>query len=207
MNQPELTNQALQLLRNGEPFQWHFITLLSLVVYVYMNEYSKKNWNGIAAGLSLYMVHWFYEISNSLIQHFSGHALWTVPTGTSYLLLIGVCWEISMMFAISGIIVSKMLPEDPDTKIMGINVRLFLAIGTAALYSLVEIFLASTPAFHWVYNWWGSFPVFVTVYIPFFMAATYSYYWTGRKQLMFIGGLFSLNAIMLIIFAGILKWI
>jgi len=28
-----------------------------LVIYVYTNEISKKNWEGIAAGLSLYLMH------------------------------------------------------------------------------------------------------------------------------------------------------
>ena len=68
------------------------------------------------------MVHWLYEIGNGLIQHFSGHALWTVPTGTSLLLLIGVCWELSLMFSIAGILASKLLPDDPNKKILRINV-------------------------------------------------------------------------------------
>ncbi len=95
MNNPEATQQALNILRSGESFQWYVITLLALVLYVYLNEISKKNWKGIAAGLSLYMVHWTFEISNALIQHFSGHALWTVPSGTSFLLLVGVGIELS----------------------------------------------------------------------------------------------------------------
>jgi hypothetical protein len=87
MNHPEVTQKALDILRSGANFQWAVIPLLAFVVYIYANEASKKNWNGIAAGLALYMVHWFYEILNGLIQHFSGHALWTVPTGTSFLIL------------------------------------------------------------------------------------------------------------------------
>ena len=73
LNNPEATASALSILRSGETFQWYVITLLALVVYVYTNEYSKKNWRGIAAGLALYSVHWFFEIGNALIQHFSGH--------------------------------------------------------------------------------------------------------------------------------------
>lgn len=73
MNQPELTQQALGILRNTSTFQWYFIPLFAFVVYIYFNEIQNKNWKGIAAGLSLYMVHWFYEIMNALIQHFSGH--------------------------------------------------------------------------------------------------------------------------------------
>ena len=72
MNNPEVTGQALSILRSGENFHWSFITLFVLVVYVYYNEIEKKNWNAIAAGLTLYMIHWFVEIVNALIQHFSG---------------------------------------------------------------------------------------------------------------------------------------
>lgn len=207
LNQPELTEQALGILRNPETFQWHFIPLLAFVVYIYFNEVSKKNWRGIAAGLSLYMVHWLYETANALIQHFSGHALWTVPGGTSYLLLIGVGWELSMMFAVAGLIFSKVLPDDPKRKIFGVNNRIVFALGNAAFFSIFEIFLATTPAFHWVYPWWGAVPVFITVYIPFFLAANLAYDWPPRRQKAFIGGLFAVNAAMLILFAGILKWI
>ncbi|HQO66193.1 MAG TPA: hypothetical protein PLI66_05615, partial [Spirochaetales bacterium] len=97
MNHPELTDHALAILRNPATFQWYFIPILAFVAYVYFNEIQKKNWRGVASGLALYAVHWFYEIVNALIQHFSGHALWTVPTGTSFLLLVGVGWELSMM--------------------------------------------------------------------------------------------------------------
>ena len=207
MNHPEVTQTALRILRSGEPFQWYVITLLALVIYVYLNEISKKNWKGVAAGMSLYMVHWFFEIVNALIQHFSGHALWTVPTGTAFLLLVGVGVELSLMFAVAGLVLSKLLPEDPKMKILGLNNRLFFALVNAAFFSVFEIFLAKTPAFVWVYPWWGAFPVFITVYIPFFLAAMYCYDWKPKTQALFVGTLFIINALMLAVFAGILKWI
>ncbi len=207
MNNPEVTQQALSILRSGDFFQWYVITLLALVIYVYTNEISKKNWKGIAAGLALYAVHWFYEIINALIQHFSGHALWTVPAGTAFLLLIGVGIELSFMFAIAGLVLSKLLPADPKLKILGIPNRLLFALGNAALFSIIEIFLVKTPAFAWVYPWWGALPVFITVYIPFFLAAFYCYDWTPKKQVAFIGTFFAIDAVALILFAGLLKWI
>ena len=207
MNNPEVTQAALAILRKGTPFQWYVVTLLALVVYVYFNEISKKNWNGIVAGLALYMVHWFVEIINALIQHFSGHALWTVPGGTAFLLLVGVGVEISLMFSIAGLVFSKILPKDPKMKILGINNRLFLAIVNAAFFSIFEIFLVKTPTFAWVYPWWGAFPVFITVYIPFFVVSFYCYDWAPKIQRTIIGSLFSVNALMLVLFAGILGWI
>ncbi|HOE21019.1 MAG TPA: hypothetical protein PKJ69_08680 [Spirochaetota bacterium] len=207
LHNPEATQQALSILRSGDPFQWYVITLLALVVYVYFTEIQNKNWKGIAAGLSLYMVHWFVEIINALIQHFSGHALWTVPTGTAFLLLIGVGVELSFMFSIAGLIFSKVLPKDHKAKILGINNRLFIAIANAAFFSIFEIFLVKTPCFVWVYPWWGALPVFITVYIPFWVVSLYCYDWQPKVQKMVIGGMFVVNAVMLVVFAGIVHWI
>ena len=198
---------ALNILRKGDNFQWYVISLLALVVYVYANEVSNRNWKGVAAGLALYAVHWFYEILNALIQHFSGHALWTIPTGTAFLLLVGVGIELSFMFSIAGLVMSKLLPSDPQLKIMGINNRLLFAIGNAAFFAIVEIFLAQTPVFVWVYPWWGAFPVFITVYIPFFLAAFYCYDWKPRRQVIFIGSIAGLDVLLMAVFAGVLHWI
>ena len=207
LNNPEATQMALSILRKGDNFQWYVIPLLAFVFYIYFNEIQQKNWKGVAAGLSLYMVHWFFEIINALIQHFSGHALWTIPTGTSFLLLVGVGVELSLMFSVAGLLFSKLLPEDPKQKILGINSRLFMALFNAAFFSIFEIFLAMTPAFVWVYPWWGAFPVFVTVYIPFFVVSMYCYDWKPKVQKTVIGSLFAVNVVMLIVFAGLLHWI
>lgn len=207
MNQPELTQQALSILRSADNFHWFIITLFALVMYVYMNEISNKNWKGVAAGLALYAVHWLYEIVNALIQHFSGHALWTVPGGTAFLLLVGVGIEISMMFSIAGLVLSKLLPADPKMKILGINNRIVFAVGNALFLSLIEIFLARTPIFHWVYPWWGAIPVWITVYIPFFLAAFLCYDWKPAVQKRFISIVFGIDVILMVIFAGVLHWI
>lgn len=82
MNNPEATDQALAILRSWENFQWYVVFMIVVVMFIYFSEIQKKNWRGIAAGMSLYMVHWFVEIINSLFQVFTGHALWTIPTGT-----------------------------------------------------------------------------------------------------------------------------
>lgn len=207
LNNPEATDMALSILRRGEPFQWYVVSLLALTLYAYINEISKKNWKVVAGGLALYMVHWSVEIANALIQHFSGHALWTVPTGTAFLILVGVGIEISLMFPVIALAICKLLPEDPHQKVLGINNRLLLAGINAALISFIEIFLAKTPAFVWVYPWWGALPVFVTVYIPFFLAAFFCHDWKPATQRRFLLTLFVINAASLILFAGVLQWI
>lgn len=207
MEPSEITQQALALLRNGANFQWYVIPLLAFVAYIYANEFTHKNYKAIAAGLALYGVHWFYEILNALIQYFSGNALWTVPAGTSYLLLVGVGIELSLMFSVAGLALSKLLPEDPKKKILGINNRVFFAVLNAAGFAIIEIFLASTPAFYWFYKWWGAIPVFITVYIPFFLAAFLCHDWQPKVQKRFLIAIWSVDVLAMVIFAGILNWI
>ena len=168
--------------RSTDNFNWTFIFILAVVFYVYWTEIQKKNWAVVTAGLALYGVHWLYEIGNAVIAHVFGYPLWSVSNeSTTFILLIGVCWELSMMFSLAGIISFKMLPEDRTRRYFakngkgGISCKLAGALSMALLFALVESFLAATSnhSFIWVYKWWGVLPVFVTTYIPFFLASNY----------------------------------
>ena len=165
---------AIDAVRSTDNFNWTFIALLALVVCgVWIPRIRDRKWNAVFAALALYGVHWFYEILNAVICHFSGYALWHVsPESTSWIILVGVCWELSLMFSIAGF-TAELLPADKDRKILGVNNRIVFAIGSALGFSLFEIFLSSTPAFIWVYPWWGVIPVFITTYVPFFLASNY----------------------------------
>lgn len=77
------------------------------------------------------------------------------------------------------------------------NNRVAFAIGSAAFFSLVEIFLAWTPAFIWVYPWWGAIPVFLTTYIPFFLAAYLIYDREPKTQKRWIVSLAAVNIVLL----------
>ena len=192
-----LADLAKAAVRDPSNFNWSFIAILAFVVMIYVDEIHKKNYKAIAAALMLYSVHWLYEIANAVICHFSGYALWTVsPESTSFILLIGVSWELSMMFAVAGF-TSKLLPADKNLKILGVNNRIAFAIGSALFFSLVEIFLAWTPAFIWVYPWWGALPVFVTTYIPFFLASYLIYDKEPATQKKWIISLASINIVLL----------
>ena len=192
-----LADAAKTMVRDPSNFNWTFIALLAIVVIIYVNEVQKKDYKAIAAALALYSVHWFYEIVNAVICHFSGYALWTVSAAsTSFILLIGVSWELSMMFAIAGF-TSKLLPADRGIKILGMNNRIVFAVGSALFFSLIEIFLAWTPAFIWVYPWWGALPVFITTYIPFFLASYLIYDKKPKTQKRFIITLFGIDVLAL----------
>ena len=168
--------------RSTENFNWTFIFILAVVFYVYWTEIHKKNYEAVFAGLALYGVHWLYEICNAIIGHIFGYPLWSVSNeSTTYILLIGVCWELSMMFSLAGIISFKMMPQDRTKRYFtkngkkGISCKLLVALEMALLFALFESFLAGTSnhSFIWVYKWWGVIPVFITTYIPFFLASNY----------------------------------
>ena len=201
--------------RSTENFNWTFIFILSVVFYVYWTEIHKKNMEVVSAGLALYGVHWLYEICNAVIGKLAGYPLWSVSNeSTTFILLIGVCWELSMMFSIAGMISFKMLPQDRTKRYFakngkgGISCKLVGALEMALLFALFESFLAGTTnhSFIWVYRWWGVVPVFITTYIPFFIASNYVPDLEPKKRTTFLCILWGLVALLLVILipAGII---
>ena len=112
-----------------------------------------------------------------------------------------------MMFSLAGIISFKMMPQDRTTRYFarngrgGISCKLAVALEMALLFALFESFLAGTSnhSFIWVYKWWGVLPVFVTTYIPFFLASNYVPDMEPKKRKAFLIGLWSLVALLLVI--------
>ena len=203
------------VVRSTDNFNWTFIFILAVVFYVYWTEIKNKDTKAVCAGLALYGVHWLYEIVNAIIAHVFGYPLWTVSNeSTTFILLIGVCWELSMMFALAGIISWKMLPDDTSKRYFakdgkkGISCKLVGALEMALLFGLFESFLAGTSnhSFIWVYKWWGVLPVFITTYIPFFLASNYVPDMEPKKRTRFLACLWGLDALLLIILipAGII---
>jgi len=196
------------IVRSTENFNWTFIFILAVVFYVYWTEIRNKNYKAIYAALALYGVHWLYEIGNAIIAKITGYPLWAVSNqSTTFILLIGVCWELSMMFSLAGMISFKMLPDDRNKRYFakgnfkGVSCKLVGAIEMALLFALVESFLAGTSnwSFIWVYKWWGVLPVFITTYISFFLASNYVPDWQPKKRNAFLIGIWSLVALLLIV--------
>ena len=110
------------------------------------------------------------------------------------------------MFSLAGMISFKMLPEKRKERTF--KNKLLGALSMALLGALVESFLAGTSnhSFIWVYKWWGVLPVFVTTYIPFFLASNFVPDLKPETRKRFLIGLWSLVAILLVVLipAGII---
>ena len=171
----EASEQALRILRDESLFQWYLIPLFALVVYVYAVEVERKNWSAVFAGLAFYGMDLFNEIWNALVLHFTDRsAVWTTPGDTAYLILIGLTIEISFMFAVSGIIFTKMLPKDKTLRIMGIPNRWLFAVVNAIFCVFVEVLLNRADVLVWEYPWWNVpnvWLVFLVGYLPFLAVA------------------------------------
>ncbi len=208
----ESAQNALTILRDGSQFEWHVIPLLALVLYVYMAEVERRNWNVLFAGLALWGMDWFNEIWNALVFHFTAYApMWGAPGDTAYLILIGLNIEICFMFAIAGILAAKALPADKGMKIWGVPNRLFFASTVSVFCVLVEILLNHWGALTWDWPFWSAtqpWLIFFIGYLPFFVVAFWVHDMESvRQKASTVGAIYLVDAIGLLLFGGILGWI
>jgi hypothetical protein len=207
-----ITRQAEHLLRAPGLFNWSTVTLLVFVVYAYAVEIERSNWNAVLAGIAFWLMDWVNEIVNALILHFDGRAaLWTVTGDTSFLILIGLPIEVSLFFAINGVVFAKLLPAERSTRLLGLPNRWALAIGLSLVSVGVELLLHADGVFHWYYPWWNvaSFPVIVVFgYLTFYVVA----FWVHdmrrpARQIRVIGSLAALDLVAGLVFGPLLGWI
>ncbi|MBK9926240.1 MAG: hypothetical protein IPP66_13225 [Anaerolineales bacterium] len=204
--------EALSRLRDGSNFQWYVIPLLAFVFYVYTVEAEKRNWNLVLAGLAFWGADWLNEIINSLVLRGTGYApIWAEPGPTAYLILVGLNIETMFMFAVAGIIWTKMLHPDKNFKYLGIPNRWAVALGGAAFSVLIEYFLNSANALTWDYAWWNRgtpILIFIFGYLWFFVFSFWVFDLKELKQkIQVVGTLWAVDIVALIVFAGFLKWI
>ena len=190
---PDYVHEAERILRDGSTFEWSTVALLGLVVYVYAVEVERRRFDIVLAGLAFWLMDWFNELANSAIYHASGEApLWAVTGDTSYLILIGLTIEISLLFLVAGVAFVKQLPTDPRARMLGVPNRLLLVFAFSAVCVLVEVFLHDTGYFHWHYWWWDVpfVPLIVVFgYMTFFGIAAWVYDMGAdrRRQLRAVG--------------------
>jgi hypothetical protein len=208
----EASRQALEALRSVESFQWYVVPLFVLVVYVYAVEVERRNWSLILAGLAFWGMDWANEIANGLILHFSGtSALWTAPAGSAYVIFVGLNIEISLMFAILGIVFIKMLPQEKRRRILGVPNRWFFVVVNSLLCVFIEILLNAANALIWEYWWWNVpfIPLIVIFGYGTFMIVSFWVYDMERieDKLKTVATIFAIDVAAIVLFAGILGWI
>jgi hypothetical protein len=209
---PQFTREAEHLLRAPGMFDWSTVTLLALAVYVYAVEAERANWNVVLAGLAFWLMDWANEIVNALVLHFNGHAaLWTVTGHSSFVILIGLTIEISLFFAINGVVFAKLLPVERSTRILGVPNRWFMSIGLSLVSVGVELLLHADGVFHWYYWWWNvaSFPVIVVFgYLTFYVVAFTVHDMPRRaRQVQAVALLASVDLLAGLVFGPLLGWI
>jgi len=208
----EYAQQALEILRDGSQFKWYVIPLFAIVVYIYVNEVERRNWNVIFAGLAFWGMDWINEIINSIFLHLNGRApFWGAPGSTAYLILIGLNIEIMFMFAFAGVAWSKMLPPDKKVKILGLPNRWFVALAGSAFCVFIEVLLNAVNALTWDWSWWDAnspWLIFLFGYLHFFVVA----FWvhdmkTIRNKTITVGVIWAIALILVLIFGFGLQWI
>ncbi len=216
----DATNQAIELLRDPQHFQWYLVPILVAIFYMYFNEAEKKNWTVVIAGLAFWGVEWFFEILNALFLTVHGtSALWTTPcvnaaTGvvnSAYNIMVGLNIEISLMFLFMGLVFAKVLPRDRKMKILWIGNRTFLALLFAILCVGVEVVLNFWDALIWEYPWWNrANPILIVglAYFPLIRSSFWVYDLKPMgKQIGVVAAIYAVDVILLIVCMGIFGWI
>jgi hypothetical protein len=200
--------QALAILRDPTQFRWTVIPLLGFVAYVYAVEVEKRNWSAVFAGLAYWLMDWLGEVLNALILHFTGRApLWIVSGGTSFLVLVGVGVEISFLFAVAGIVYTKLIPADPRAKVLGVPNRAFYIVAFSLFSAFVEWLLVQTPHFHWGYPWWNFPLVALFAYAPADWVCFRVFDSSRRTQARWVLSLATIDLALILVFGVVLGWI
>jgi len=208
----EASRQALEVLRDTGQFQWHVVPLFVIVVYIYAVEIERRDWSIILAGLAFWGMDIFNEIWNGLIFHFTQYsAFWTVSKGSAFVMLIGLNIEISLMFAILGIVCIKMLPRDKEAKIRGIPNRWLFVVFNALLCVFIEVLLNLAGALIWEYWFWNIPFVLLIIligYMPFLIVSFWVYDMEKiSNKLKVLAVIFGVDIAAILIFGCGLKWI
>ncbi|MBI3557118.1 MAG: hypothetical protein HY074_12715 [Deltaproteobacteria bacterium] len=213
MNSPSPASvQAMYLLRDSTHFQWALVPIFAVIAYLYCQEISARKWNVVIAGLAFYGIEWLGEVVNALVLHFSGYAaLWAEPGPTAYLVLVGLNIETSLMFLVFGLAVAKLLPARPEKKIFGVPNRLLVILGFSLFSVAVETVLNAWGALTWDYRWWGWPNIWSVILVAYAPAIAFTI-WVHdlksvRHKLWVLGGIYLLDALCLVLFIGVLKWI
>lgn len=205
------SQQALSVLRRTENFEWYVIPLLALVVYAYINEAEKKNWNVVLCGLLLWVSEFTWEMFNALILHFTQYAaMWITPGKSAYVILSGLNIEICFMFALAGMVVVKSLPADRAKKILGLPNRVLVPLLWGLCCVFVEVLLNRIGLLVWDYSWWNWPNVYLLLVgytLPFYLITWAHDHLSLRIKTIILLSWLAFNVALWLIFVTGLGWI
>ncbi len=203
---------AAEQVRTPGHFQWPVITLLLLVLHAYVEQARAGRWSVVLGGITFWLMDWVNEIVNGLLFHFSSFApAWSTAGSSAYTVLIGLNVEISLMFAVMGLLALRMLPDDARQRWLGLPNRLVLAATASVACVLVELWLHHVGALQWAWADWNAdhpWLIWLLGYLPFFVAA-YAVHDLNcrRRQVSIVAALATAVALALYVFADLLAWI
>jgi hypothetical protein len=95
--------------------------------------------------------------------------------------------------------------------VLGLPNRLFFAIAGSIFCVFVELLLNWAGALTWDYHWWNvgaPWLIFLIGYFPFFLVSFWVFDMpTLRQKAITVGSILGFDAICLVLFVGILRWI
>lgn len=198
-------------LRDVSHFSWVIVPLFVIVLYFYAAEIERRNWSRILAALAFWGMDWFNEICNGLVLHFSNYApMWSTAHSTSLIILAGLNVEITLMFAVTGLGATMLLPLNKHEKWLGINNRLIIAALISTLCVAIEIVLNKFGMIIWAWAWWNAknpISIFLLGYLPFFLVCYWVYDMPRRQmQIAATMTILGIDAVLLILLIP-LGWI
>jgi len=207
----EASVQALSVLRSTGNMQWYVVPLLVSVFYIYFVEIEKKNWSPVLLGLTFWATEFIWEIFNALLLHVTDYsALWTTPGKSAFVIYAGLNIEISFFFAVYGLMVIKILPEDKHEKILGISNRIFIPAVLGLTGMFVEVLLNKADMLIWAYRFWdwpNVYLIAIAYVTPLLVLVWLHDNLTLRAKKMAVVLMSALAITCHIVFATILKWV
>ncbi|MBI2520757.1 MAG: hypothetical protein HYV97_10080 [Bdellovibrio sp.] len=207
----EATKQAMANVRSMQNFEWYVIPLLALLIYAYVSEAQNKQWNIFMAGIAGWVFEWLGEFGNMLWCYVSGYApLWTASGRSAFLILAGINIEISLMFAMYGLVVTKALPKDTSLRIFGLPNRLVVILAFSVFCGVIETCLNAFGVLIWEWHYWGwphIWTVILFAYIPQSALVVFIHDMKSMRNKIYLTvGLAIFDIVFFVIFAGLLKW-
>ena len=178
---------ALQNVRKGKKtFQWHIVTLLACVVYIYGRIAADSNWKLLLMCFAYWAIETIFEQLNALVYYFTKKApLWCTPGHNSaYVIYIGLNIEITFMFGIAAAVCGLTLPANHADTFLWLPLNVWIPLGIGVFCLFVETLLNKMDALTWYWPIWnrkmllfcligysGAFILFVQVYLRASMLA------------------------------------